>query len=73
MVGCFAHMWCGQLYRQVQSLAVGHTGQQMGTLEDRLDDVDELATLYEKLTLLAHVDFAKSICSFVAAPFHFLR
>jgi hypothetical protein len=45
----------------------------MGTLEDGLDDVDELATAYEKLTLLAHVDFAKSICSLIAAPFRFLR
>ena len=72
-MGCFACMWCGRLYCQGQGSAVGHMGQQTETLEDRLDDDDVLATAYEKLSLLAHVDFAKLIFSLVAAPFRFLR
>ena len=39
-----------------------------GNIGGQLDGVDELATVYEKLTLLAHVDFVKSICLLVAAP-----
>ena len=48
-------------------------GQRSGTLDDGLDDVDELATAYEKCTLLAQELFAKSTCSLAPAPFVFLR
>lgn len=73
MVGCLARMWYTRLYRHTHGSVVEHIGQRSGTLEDGLDDVDELATAYEKCTLLAHVDFAKSICSLALAPFPFLR
>jgi hypothetical protein len=73
MVGHLAHIWNLRLYRQIHGSAVGHIGQQSGTLEDGLEGIDELATAYEKFILLAHVDFAKSICLLVPAPFTLLR
>lgn len=61
------------LYRHMQGSAAGQMGQRSGTLEDGLDDVDTLATEYEKFTFCTHVDFTKSTWSLVPAPFPRLR
>ena len=60
MVGCFARMWYGKLYRHTQGSAAGHMGHRSGTLEDGLDAVEMLAVAYEKFTFFTHVDLAKS-------------
>jgi hypothetical protein len=73
MAGCFDHMWCGRLYHHIAGSAAGQIGQQTGTLDDGLDCINELVTVYEKLTLLAHVDLVKLICSLESAPFPLLR
>ena len=61
IVGCFVRLWYGILYRHTQGSAAGQMGQWRGTLEDGLDDVETLATEYEKFIFCMQVDFAKSI------------
>lgn len=61
IVGWFVRRWYGILYRHTQGSAAGQMGQRSGTLEEGLDDVDTLATEYEKFIFCMQVDFAKSI------------
>jgi hypothetical protein len=54
MAGCFDHMWYGRLYLHTHGAAVGQIGQQMGTFDDGLEEVDIAVTAYANGILLVH-------------------
>jgi hypothetical protein len=66
-------MWYERLYLHMHSAAVGQIGQQRGTFDDGLEEVDMAAMAYASGILLAHMDFVGSTCSLAPAPFPLLR